>query len=469
MPVSGKTLNCLPDMTSYWKMMGFMANFKIKYTLKLVTSILLIICFFTTLYEDKPLGKYLKHVSSVSIGGNRGRRILIGGDHCLENSLVGSVLQGRNYKQLKNKVKLCHLKTYGNDIVEECRKEFLDLKNEVNITLRSPSLMWFKGELVVSLRMRLYPFGRGAHNCGGFSCNHIYLRHYDEYLNPIKERKIITLRTPIETRHQERSGPHDPRLFSVNNSLYSLFATGYNQGWLSGIWDHGRQKLFIPGVETQLHHDKGAIHEKNWVPVIIKDELFIIRHLDPLQIMKCKIHDSCKFITNTTDALKFKMDDEATPLRGGTAFELHKYPYYIGFGHTTNYLKGHYRYYGVHLIVLCVHPFRIVYISDPLKIHPDMYSNLPKQNLWKMVLGDFFFPVGVMLEDEDSIVIGAHIKDMVSVLFRLTGLRDLLSTVMRLDSTETGKGNGNQPLVMSIQEYLVQRAQQKKWNSTVNI
>ena len=82
---------------------------------------------------------------------------------------------------------------------------------------------------------------------------------------------------------------------------------------------------------------------------------------------------------------------------------------------------------------------------------------------------DFFFPVGVMLEDEDSIVIGAHIKDMVSVLFRLTGLRDLLSTVMRLDSTETGKGNGNQPLVMSIQEYLVQRAQQKKWNSTVNI
>ena len=96
-----------------------------------------------------------------------------------------------------------------------------------------------------------------------------------------------------------------------------------------------------------------------------------------------------------------------------------------------------------------------------------MYSNLPKQNLWKMVFGDFFFPVGVMLEDEDSIVIGAHIKDMVSVLFRLTGLRDLLSTVMRLDSTETG--NGNQALVMSIQEYLVQRAQQKKWNSTVNI
>ena len=233
------TVYCLPDMTSYWKMMGFMANFKIKYTLKLVTSILLIICFFTTLYEDKPLGKYLKHVSSVSIGGNRGRRILIGGDHCLEKSLVGSVLQGRNYKQLKNKVKLCHLKTYGNDIVEECRKEFLDLKNEVNITLRSPSLMWFKGELVVSLRMRLYPFGHGAHNCGGFSCNHIYLRHYDEYLNPIKERKIITLRTPIETRHQERSGPHDPRLFSVNNSLYSLFATGYNQGWLSrnlGPW-----------------------------------------------------------------------------------------------------------------------------------------------------------------------------------------------------------------------------------------
>ena len=185
--------------------------------------------------------------------------------------------------------------------------------------------------------------------------------------------------------------------------------------------------------------------------------------------MKCKIHDSCKFVTNTTDALKFNMADEGTPLRGGTAFEQYTYPYYIGFGHSTNYLKGHYRYYGVHVIVLCVDPFRIVYFSDPLKIQPELYSGLPKENLWKMVLGNFFFPVGVMVEDEDSVVIGCHIKDRITMLFRLTGLRNILSTVMRLDATHTGNGSSNQTPVMSIQEYLIQRARQKKWNDTINI
>ena len=147
-------------------------------------------------------------------------------------------------------------------MAEECRKEFLDLKNEVNVTMRSPSLMWFQGELVMTFRVRVSPFGKGRHYCGGFACNHIYLRHYNEHLNPVKQRQIITLRIPIETIHQERSGPHDSRLFQINNSMYSLFATGYKTGWLSAVWDYDKQKLFIPGVEKQLHHE-GVIREKN--------------------------------------------------------------------------------------------------------------------------------------------------------------------------------------------------------------
>ena len=37
---------------------------------------------------------------------------------------------------------------------------------------------------------------------------------------------------------------------------------------------------------------KKKIMEKNWVPLIIKDELYIVRHLGPLQIMKYKIHEN---------------------------------------------------------------------------------------------------------------------------------------------------------------------------------
>ena len=68
------------------------------------------------------------------------------------------------------------------------------------------------------------------------------------------------------------------------------------------------------------------------------------------------------FVQNNSDALNYKQIQEESPLRGGTAFELYKYPYYISIGHGTFVEKiyHYYRYYTAHLIVLCVDPFRIV-------------------------------------------------------------------------------------------------------------
>ena len=87
-------------------MNGFIANSKIKYTLKLATSIFLIIYLFTIFYTGTPTDAYLRHVRSVSVGGKQGRRILIDGDHCLQYSMSGSILTRKELhtsrKQSKN-------------------------------------------------------------------------------------------------------------------------------------------------------------------------------------------------------------------------------------------------------------------------------------------------------------------------------------------------------------------------------
>ena len=254
--------------------------------------------------------------------GEDDRRILIDGDYCLEYFLDGTIFLDKSIVVPKHRVKMCHLKTFKNETAEEAAKDFMDLGNNLAILLKSPSLMWFKDELVVSLRLRL---SRKQHGvlCWGFRCNHIYLKRFDNKLKQTGQRELITPKTAITIKtNKQKTGPHDARLFQINNTMYSLFATGHRDGWILVIWDHQKQRHFIPEFQKDLLHNGVTVSEKNWVPVVVKDELYIIRHLDLLQVLKCKIHEHCTFVKNDTDALQFQMDDENSPLRGGTSFEL---------------------------------------------------------------------------------------------------------------------------------------------------
>lgn len=67
------------------------------------------------------------------------------------------------------------------------------------------------------------------------------------------------------------------------------------------------------------------ISEKNWVPMVINNTLHLIRHLDPLHVLKCLDMVKCEFVRNDTDAFTYQMDDLKVPLRGGTSFELYRY------------------------------------------------------------------------------------------------------------------------------------------------
>ena len=384
-------------------------------------------------------------------GGRNERRILIGGDHCIEYELHGTIFGENGATVPQNKVKMCHLKTFDT-VDNDTEKAFMEFRENLHFILQSPSFIWLNDKLVMTLRLMFqYPTWRG---CFKFSCNHIVFGYYDEFLNPIGQKELITLRTPMVT-DQVKSGPHDGKLFQINGALYSLFATGYRDSWISSIWDYNKQQFFIPELQKTLLEKKPAIFEKNWVPVIIKEELYIIRFLDPLQVMKCKIHEGCTFVKNNTDALRYEMEEENTPLRGGTKFELYKYPYYIGIAHGT-YLNGQFRRYEVYLVVLCVDPFRVVYVSDPLKIHPDLFRG--KKARWKALFGDFIFPTGLILEDKDSIVIGAHANDVFSMLLRLEGIQPIVETVITND-----EGSSYQNKDLPIQKTLMERARDFSW------
>ena len=68
---------------------------------------------------------------------------------------------------------------------------------------------------------------------------------------------------------------------------------------------------------------------------------------------------------------------------------LYRYPYYLGVGHSTN-LRNHTghtrRVYRAHLILLTAEPeFRVVFVSDPLKVHSTIYQMFRGKRFWNIV------------------------------------------------------------------------------------
>ena len=387
-----------------------------------------------------------------------GRRIALKGDQCISYVLNGTMFQGGNTTFLSDKVRLCHLKTFGKDLENQCHEHFIDFNNQIKIMLQSPSLIFLQGELMVTLRVKIRQREKTNGDCFGLSCNHMYLNKFDKYLNPIGQKEIISIQSPF--LFDRRSGSDDSRLFQLNDSAYSIFPVAYatypplteNFHLITTIWDFRNNKYFVPEFQKQMMETYlPRTLEKNWVPLVKDKELYIIRNLDPLQIVKCKIHDSCEFVSNASDFMSNPIKPDTTPLRGGTTLELYRYPYYVGYAHGT-YHKGWKKRYYFYLIVLRVDPFRIVYVSDPIQIHPHLYAQFNGPKLWANVEGDFFFPTGLLIEDEDSFVVGGHINDMASLLLRMQGVKDLLENVMNNDK-KTSLRNPD----YSIQNYFLKR------------
>ena len=88
--------------------------------------------------------------------------------------------------------------------------------------------------------------------------------------------------------------------------------------------------------------------------------------------------------------------------------------------------------YHSHLVLLHVNPFRVVYISENIVLHQDVYRD-QQPPCYVRFLKDFYFPTSLLVESADSLLIGAHVNDYSSHLLRIHGIQNVMRDVMGRD------------------------------------
>lgn len=236
-----------------------------------------------------------------------------------------------------------------------------------------------------------------------------YLAELNNELEPVSYKRLIA--------ENNNSAFEDVRLFSVGNSLlafYTYFPFDEDGGWK---WEYGvgfgvvDPEFGIIREQVSLRPLSKRIHEKNWVPYVHKNELFMVTDFDPyLRVIKI---DSDNKIYGPEELF---MSAEKTPgweygeIRGGTP--LIKNPDSSGnwlYGFVHSYLsnhKGFYRYY-YFTAVRYSHTTKIFqYHPEPLS-YPDETEDEEYQSLWEYHnKGSLkvIFPIGIMHHDEGVIV-----------------------------------------------------------------
>ncbi|KAF6028719.1 hypothetical protein EB796_012970 [Bugula neritina] len=283
----------------------------------------------------------------------------------------------------------------------------------------------------------------GAHKPpNDFNDNFLYTQKFNRQMKPKTPGSILGIPTPRQWLIGD--GPIEPRLFKTDDeNVFVSFNTGvYLQDGraLDGtfIWDYLRHKTLVPSIRggspIQKNVDPNKIpRDKHWTPYNDNNTLKMVYNLDPLRVLTCDLNFSCHF--NHFEGPKdYKFTQHQDSLRGGTPWVLYKYPYYYSISHSTLFKNpSSDRIYTINLIVYRAAPTpRVVYLSGPIQIHEKPMNDVPIVR-YNYIRDPFFFPVSLVEEDSNSIIIGGHINDYSSVLLRVRGVQKLLEEVVNDD------------------------------------
>ena len=329
-------------------------------------------------------------------------------------------------------------------VEREAARRFIDPPHSNTYVANSPAVMWFKGELVLVSRIWLVREKYEPKEdwpANHFSDNYFYTQRFDRNLRPSNNGSIMGIPTPKQWWVGD--GPIEPRLCKVKDHLFVTFNTAMaikHKHFIdfTMMWDYVQNVPIMPDIKggspmLNASDSKQVLRDKHWMALIQEEELYFVHNLDPLRIMHCTLAGYCEFVHSEKDASGFVFDHHINHLRGGTPFELYEWPYYISVAHSTMYKSSnHHRYYAAHIVVLCVAPYRVVYVGDKLEIHPDIYKEAPMVRP-RWIDDGFIFPVGILLESDDWMTIGVHVNDFSSVLIRFKGIRALMKAVIASD------------------------------------
>ena len=319
-------------------------------------------------------------------------------------------------------------------VEREAAKRFIDPARDNIYYANSPAVMWFNGELILVTRIWLDREKYEPKNdwpANHFADNWLYTQKFDRNMRPINNGSIVGI--PAPKQWWVGDGPIEPRLTKVRGRCFVTFnsAMAFSQKAYIDytiMWDLERNQPIVPkilGGSPMVNATEGdeMPRDKHWMALVDNEQLHFVHNLDPLRVMKCSLTGYCKFIHNEKARDGFVFHDHVSHLRGGTPFELYQYPYYISIAHTTMYKKsnGH-RFYTAHMVVICVKPWRIVYVSNDIKIHDQIYQTTPMVRP-RWIDDGFIFPVGLILEGKDVMNIGVHVNDHSSVIIRMRGLQ----------------------------------------------
>ena len=368
---------------------------------------------------------------------------------------------------ISTKVKTYLIHSFSPYVEREAMKRFLDPPRENVYFANSPAILFYKGDLLLVSRIWLdkekYRSDNAQWPANNFADNWFYYQRFDDHLEPISPGEILGIPTP--KGGQIGDGPIEPRLFTVAGKVLVTFNTAMafknpetDKRFLAdytAMWDLLDNTIVIPMLEggssvLAALADRSMPRDKHWMALVQGEELYFVQVLDPLKIMHCTLDGFCKLVYESEQKGDFVFRDTSSHLRGGTPFELYKWPYYISVAHTTFFKDpGSKRYYASHIVVLSVSPYRLVYVSSDILLHQEIYDVPMVRHLY--IEDGFLFPVGLIIEDLDTIAVGGHINDHSSVVVRVRGIRGLMDKVIKAD-TEVKPQAG--PPVGSIQQYI---------------
>lgn len=198
----------------------------------------------------------------------------------------------------------------------------------------------------------------------------------------------------------------DPRLIVIQNKLYMIYSNFIDLGGII------TRRMFI----TELLGKNGrfstsdhlCIHcpaklstrwEKNWVPFIYNEELFLAYSLLPHYILRPSLQTGeCESISSTYSLINWDWGD----LRGGTPALLDG-DHYLGFFHSSKLMQSVHssgkkvQHYFMGAYRFSAHPpFQITHIS-PEPIVSEGFYHGQSYNTWKPL--HVVFPMGCMLDD----------------------------------------------------------------------
>lgn len=299
-----------------------------------------------------------------------------------------------------------------NDLEEISQDFFLEIKK---ITLPNyphafnPSIIQWKGRWLMSFRLVSHP--EEVSSVFSATESDIGLIYLDDELNPVGNPQFISL------DHPKMKRPHilaeDARLIVKGGCLYVVYSGNKEE-----IIEDSGFRVYVAQLDSDkdgffvVHNEclssfEGANperREKNWTPFIYESDLLLSYGLFPHRIFRPYLDGSehCETIANSLPSFIWEWGE----LRGGTPAVKLDENYYLGFFHSSTWLKTvhsgnkripHY-FIGAYLFS-STPPFEIKYISPEPIIGRDFYHGSTYEPYWHPVC--VVFPCGIIVNEKD--------------------------------------------------------------------